>query len=459
MFASAAPHDQSELILTCLATGFSPKLTEMKITLNNITLQPFSSSGVRPNDNQSFQMRASVKIHRDEKQGYKCHVLHSGQTFTTTWDGSLESRSHHWAAVAAGAFAIAVLCIMSLIYKNRRFNERHHLLFVYTVLTKPDGVSGPVFSAVCLYDDRWISHYSNEEQTWNRDRFDPEIWRYTREPDDSRDWFINLLNTLANCTSSRCDGLHTLQRRVGCEVDKHPDGAVMNVNALDEYGYDGEDFLFFNYYTMQWIDKSPKAKETKIKWDSDRVHNHYLQLYLKDCMVWIATYNASISTPPALHMFASAAPHDQSELNLTCLATGFSPKLIEMKITLNNITLKPFSSSGVRPNDNQSFQMRASVKIHRDEKQGYECHVLHSGQTFTTSWDGSLGSRSHHWAAVAAGAFAIEVLYITYLIYKNRWLNGQMNRNSSTTEQRDNITSRSADPLTASDSHENNELL
>uniref|UniRef100_A0A8C2PR40 Immunoglobulin C1-set domain-containing protein n=1 Tax=Cyprinus carpio TaxID=7962 RepID=A0A8C2PR40_CYPCA len=269
---------------------------------------------------------------------------------------------------------------------SSRCDERHHLLFVYTVLTKPDGVSGPVFSAVCLYDDTWISHYSNEEQTWNRDRFDPEIWRYTREPDDSRDWFINLLNTLANCTSSRCDGLHTLQRRVRCEVHKHPDGAVMNVNAFDEYGYDGEDFIFFNYYTMQWIDKSPKAKETKMKWDSDRVLNHHLQLYLKDCMDWISTYNASISTPPALHMFASAAPHDQSELILTCLATGFSPKLIEMKITLNNITLKPFSSSGVRPNDNQSFQMRASVKIHRDEKQGYECHALHSGQTFTTTW-------------------------------------------------------------------------
>uniref|UniRef100_A0A8C1E8Q9 Immunoglobulin C1-set domain-containing protein n=1 Tax=Cyprinus carpio carpio TaxID=630221 RepID=A0A8C1E8Q9_CYPCA len=266
------------------------------------------------------------------------------------------------------------------------YSERHHLLFVYTVLTKPDGVSGPVFSAVCLYDDRCISHYSNEEQTWNRDRFDAEIWRYTREPDDSRDWFINLLNTLANCTSSRCDGLHTLQRRVGCEVDKHPDDAVMNVNAFDEYGYDGEDFIFLNYYTMQWIDKSPKAKETKTKWDSDRVLNDHLQLYLNDCMDWISTYNASISTPPALHMFASAAPHDQSELNLTCLATGFSPKLIEMKITLNNITLQPFSSSGVRPNVNQTFQMRASVKIHRDEKQGYECHVLHSGQTFTTTW-------------------------------------------------------------------------
>ncbi|XP_016113164.1 patr class I histocompatibility antigen, A-5 alpha chain-like, partial [Sinocyclocheilus grahami] len=245
-----------------------------------------------------------------------------------------------------------------------------------------------------------------------------------------------------------------LQRRVGCEVEKRPDGSVMHVNAFEEYGYDGLDFIAFNHYTLQWIDKSPKAKETKMKWDADRFRNKLLQLYLNNCMDWISTFNASKNTPPVLHMFASAAPRDQSELILTCLATGFYPKHIEMNITLNNITLHPFSSTGVRPNDDQTFQIRTSVKIHRDEKRGYECRVLQSNRTFTISWDGSLESRNHHWAAVAAGAFAIEVLCIMSLFYKNRRFNGQMNRSSSTTEQRENITSSSADPLTASDSHE-----
>ncbi len=93
-----------------------------------------------------------------------------------------------------------------------------------------------------------------------------------------------------------------------------------------------------------------------------------------------------IAAPPVLHMFTSGSLHDQSKLNLTCLATGFYPKHIEMKITLNNITLQPFSSTGVRPSDDQTFQMRTSVEIHRDEKQSYECRVLHSSQIFTSSW-------------------------------------------------------------------------
>ncbi|KAI2643049.1 Zinc-alpha-2-glycoprotein [Labeo rohita] len=273
--------------------------------------------------------------------------------------------------------------LLSCIYLSL---ERHRLQFVYTVLTKPDGFSGPVFSAVGLYDDRRISHYSNEEQTWKRDHSDAEIWRYTEEPRDSRDWFINLVNTLTNCTSSRCDGLHTLQRRIGCEVEKHPDGSVMNVDAFDEYGHDGEDFIAFDTGTMQWKDKSPKAKETKMKWDTERNRNQYLQSYLNNCMDRISTFNVSISSPPALYMFRSAAPHDQSKLILTCLATGFYPKHIEMNVTQNNITLQPFSSTGVRPNNNQTFQMRTSVEINRDEKQSYECHILHSSQIFTILW-------------------------------------------------------------------------
>ena len=91
---------------------------------------------------------------------------------------------------------------------------------------------------------------------------------------------------------------------------------------------------------------------------------------------------------PDVHTFASEAPHDRSKLNLSCLATGFYPKHIEMKITLNNPSVEPFSSTGVRPNDDETFQMRISVEIHREEEESYECHVSHSSltQTLITQW-------------------------------------------------------------------------
>ncbi len=39
--------------------------------------------------------------------------------------------------------------------------------------------------------------------------------------------------------------LHVLQRIIGCELEKLPDGSV-NLRAFDEYGFDGEDFIAFN---------------------------------------------------------------------------------------------------------------------------------------------------------------------------------------------------------------------
>ncbi|XP_067281141.1 zinc-alpha-2-glycoprotein-like [Pseudorasbora parva] len=312
-------------------------------------------------------------------------------------------------------------------------SEKHLLQYVYTAFTKP-GSSGLEFSAVGLYDDRRISHYSNEEQTWKRDGLNAEICRDFEEPHYSKGPLLNLLYTLANCTRSKCDGLHTLQRRFGCE------DAVMNVNVFNEYRYDGEDFIAFNFSTTQWMGIHPKAKETKMKWDADRFRNRYLQSNLKICMTWISTCNDSEQNAPDVHMFASEASHDRSKLNLTCLATGFYPKLIEMKITLNGVELKPFRSTGVRPNDDETFQMRISVEIHRDEKKGYECHVRHSSQTQTntTSWDGTCNrcsevSRRHDCAVAAVGAVSIAVVLLVWSkIYKRKSINRQ-NCNGSNT--------------------------
>uniref|UniRef100_A0A671MJF2 Immunoglobulin C1-set domain-containing protein n=1 Tax=Sinocyclocheilus anshuiensis TaxID=1608454 RepID=A0A671MJF2_9TELE len=327
---------------------------------------------------------------------------------------------------------VFTLTVTSFLFCYNFSSARHHLLYFYTALTKPDGFSGPVFSAVGVCEDRRISRYSNEEQTWKRDCLDAEIWRNTKEPRDPRDWFLHQVNALANCTNSICDGLHTLQRRVGCEVEKCPDGSVIHVNAFDEYGYDGEQFIAFNSATMQWIEKTPKAKETRMKWNNQRVRRQVLQMVLKNCMNWISTFNDSVRgmhSSPVLHMFASVAPRDQSKQILTCLATGFYPKLIEMNITLNNITLQPFSSSEVRPNDDQTFQIRTSVKIHRDEKRGYECRVLQSNRTYTTSWGkyDHITSQKHHYLLegliAVAVVFAVAVLLIMLLIYKG--INGE----------------------------------
>ncbi|CAM4640288.1 unnamed protein product [Leuciscus chuanchicus] len=172
--------------------------------------------------------------------------------------------------------------------------EKHFLHYKFTVLTKSD--TFPEFSAVCVYDDRRIKHFSNEGGVWI---LTEEDWTNTgqmEDPADPIDWFLHQIKTLSNCTGSQCPELHTFQRIIGCELEKLPDGSV-NLTVFDEYGFDGEDLISFHYDTMQWIDKSPKAKRTKVEWDRHTGRNQFIKDFLKNCTDWISTYNSRKKTP------------------------------------------------------------------------------------------------------------------------------------------------------------------
>ncbi len=90
------------------------------------------------------------------------------------------------------------------------------------------------------------------------------------------------------------------------------------------------------------------------------------------------------SAPPDVHVFVRKDPDDQNKQVLICLATGFYPRDIEMNIRLYRNIIKDQTSSGIRPNDDGSFQMRTSVEIDRNHKEFYDCFVIHSSLTEPT---------------------------------------------------------------------------
>ncbi|XP_067281155.1 H-2 class I histocompatibility antigen, L-D alpha chain-like [Pseudorasbora parva] len=275
-----------------------------------------------------------------------------------------------------------ILCfLMFLSPLSDALKERHFLHYKFTVLTRAD--TFPEFSAVCVCDDRQISHFSDEERVWIR----AENWtKAPGEPSDHRDWFIHQIRTLSDCTDSQCSELHVLQRIIGCELEKLPDGSV-SLTVFDEYGFDGEDLISFNSDTEQWIDKSPKAKRTKVHWDRQTGRNIFIKHYLQNCTDWISTFINTNKSSPDVHIFPSKAPDDQNKLVLTCLATGFYPRDVQMEIRLNTTKLEDQTSSEIRPNDDQTFQMRTSVKIDKDREGSCDCLVNHSSLTEPVSGD------------------------------------------------------------------------
>ncbi|KAK7139578.1 hypothetical protein R3I93_016648 [Phoxinus phoxinus] len=298
--------------------------------------------------------------------------------------------------------------------------EKHFLHYKSTVLTRSD--TFPEFSAECVYDDRRIKHFSDEERVWT---LTDEDWTEDPgDPPDSRDWFLHQIRTLSDCTHSLCSD-HVLQRIIGCELEKLPDGSE-NLTVFDEYGFDGEDLISFNYDTGQWIDKNPKAKETKEEWDRQTAHNQFLQYFLKTCTDWISAFNNTKQSSPDVRVSARKVPGDQSKLVLICLATGFYPRDVQMNIRLNRINLEDQTSSGIRPNHDETFQMKISVEIHRNHEGSYDCLLTHSSLTepVTVNWDGSCidCEAEYQWIvkAVAVSALALAGIGIGHCIYKRR---------------------------------------
>ncbi|KAL1254941.1 hypothetical protein QQF64_013002 [Cirrhinus molitorella] len=84
---------------------------------------------------------------------------------------------------------------------------------------------------------------------------------------------------------------------------------------------------------------------------------------------------------PDFRMFVRKVPDDHSKLNLTCLATGFYPRDIEMNIRLDRTLLQNQITSGIRPNNDETYQMRISVETDQNHKGSYDCFVIHSSLT------------------------------------------------------------------------------
>ena len=61
--------------------------------------------------------------------------------------------------------------------------------------------------------------------------------------------------------------------------------------GVDQYSYDGEDFLSFDSQYKQWVAPMTEAGPTKRKWDGIQQLNDYTEGYLhNECLQWLNTF-------------------------------------------------------------------------------------------------------------------------------------------------------------------------
>uniref|UniRef100_A0A673MPB6 Ig-like domain-containing protein n=1 Tax=Sinocyclocheilus rhinocerous TaxID=307959 RepID=A0A673MPB6_9TELE len=301
----------------------------------------------------------------------------------------------------------ALLCVF-LLYRTSLLlfiAEKHSLYTAYTALSKPVDLPGIYqFTAMGHIQIIQIDYYNSEEQkkipkqTWMKEKLYEDYWeKGTKLRKNKKQWLDENIDSLMKCMKQNESDLHVLQWRHGCEVEQQGSELAFS-KGISEYAYDGEDFISFDIAASQWVALGQAALPTKRKWDSVLILNQYTKGYLeKECVDWLNKFREygdkelRKASPPDVHVFARKSS-DETKLNLICMATGFYAKDMMMTIRKYRTPLpeNEIKSTEIRPNPNETFQIKNSVEIQEDEEAEYDCFVSHRSLTepIIIKWDG-----------------------------------------------------------------------
>ncbi|XP_077091788.1 H-2 class I histocompatibility antigen, Q10 alpha chain-like isoform X1 [Siphateles boraxobius] len=344
--------------------------------------------------------------------------------------------------VATKSFAL--LCLLSLCGITTSLQtEKHSLYYIYTALSKPVELPGIYeFTAMGLLDDRQIDYYNSKDkkkiptQHWMKEKMQEDYWeKGTQSRKSKEQWFNVNVKILMDRMRHNESDVHVLQWRHGCEIDK--EGTKVKFSkGIDEYSYDGDNFLSFDDAASQWVAPVDAALPTKKKWDGVPILNQYTKGYLeKECVDWLNKFREygdeeiRNGSPPDVHVFAKKSTSDKTKLKLTCMATGFYPKDMTMTIRKYRTSLpeNEIESTGTRPNHDGTFQLRKSVDIKENEKAEYDCFVSHRTlkEPIVVKWDGKCkdcSEGSFLVIGIAIGAVVVLVLVagLVFYLYKTK---------------------------------------
>ncbi|XP_032364981.1 RLA class I histocompatibility antigen, alpha chain 11/11 [Etheostoma spectabile] len=215
------------------------------------------------------------------------------------------------------------------------------------------------------------------------------------------------------------------------------------------YSYDGNDFLSFDDSNSVWVAPTDAAVQTKRKWDEVQVLKEYTKGYLEnECIDWLEKFvnygqkQLQQAIPPKVHLFTRNTKVD-ANIRLTCLATGFLPKEITLRMKRNGRILTRqdgVESSGVRPNGDGTFQRRDGVEILRSDLSTYTCEVIHQASNLHVEeeWDHKVPDLSGGIIGGAIGAvigILVAVAVMLVVLYKKGIIGSEKPSSSPTSSQ------------------------
>ncbi|KAL7839203.1 hypothetical protein SRHO_G00258610 [Serrasalmus rhombeus] len=257
----------------------------------------------------------------------------------------------------------------------------HSLQYIITETTP--GRDFPEYTVVGLLDGEQFVYYDSNikkmipKTEWMQKNVREDYWTSETQKQEGAQVIFRANLAILMKRFDQTDGLHTLQRRSGCEL-----GGNGTVTGYFQFGYDGEDWMSLDTSTLTWTAAHQKAVSTKQKWEHTR-DAIYRKLYLNhDCVAYLKKYveygrsslERKVSPEVSLFQKDSSSP-------VVCHATGFFPKAVNISWQKNGEDLyEDVELRETLPNQDGTFQKRSVLTVSPEElkRHNYTCIIQHS---------------------------------------------------------------------------------
>ncbi|XP_053336711.1 H-2 class I histocompatibility antigen, K-D alpha chain-like isoform X2 [Clarias gariepinus] len=185
------------------------------------------------------------------------------------------------------------LCFILMIICPHALAVTHSVQYLYTVITPEIH-----FTAVGLLDAEQFVYYDTNttkmipKTEWMR-KIDADYPDYfnnqTQRMQSDQENLKQLLDTVMK-SFNHTGGVHTLQRKYGCELNdnNNDDDDNGTVRGYDQLCYNGEDLIKLDLKRGSWIAANDKDLTIKEKWESAGAEANIQKSYLeKECIEWI----------------------------------------------------------------------------------------------------------------------------------------------------------------------------
>ncbi|KAJ8379223.1 hypothetical protein SKAU_G00000010 [Synaphobranchus kaupii] len=264
----------------------------------------------------------------------------------------------------------------------KTFLASHSLKYFYTAVTA--GTDFPVFTIVGLVDDEQFMYYdSNTKKAipkteWIKENEGADYWNYWSQGSVSAQQTFKANIATAMQRFNQTQGVHTFQKRFGCDWDDET-GAT---GGFEQFGYEGEDFLFYDLKNQRYIAPVQQAFHTALRWNHnpaelERWKQYLTQECVEDLKKYVSygrsTLERKVAPEVSLLQKDSSSP-------VTCHVTGFFPRGVMVTWQRNRQDLDVDVELGeTMPNEDGTFQTKSHLRVKPEDwkSQEYTCTVQH----------------------------------------------------------------------------------